>query len=104
MGPLQVVGAGGLGKEIYQFLVDLRMDGEVTFLDDTPGVLDARRCLEVILLRGATKVLRELADGLIGTKGVETGRLILASAVPVESGHGHGHGHDHSHDHGHHHD
>ncbi len=41
--------------------------------------LDARRCLEVILLRGSTKVVRELADGLIGTKGVETGRLVLAS-------------------------
>ena len=45
--------------------------------------LDARRCLEVILLRGPAKVVRELADGLIGTKGVETGRLVLASAAPI---------------------
>src|SRR3954454_4888595 len=42
--------------------------------------LDAHRCLEVILLRGAARVVRELADGLIGTKGVETGRLVIAAA------------------------
>ena len=45
--------------------------------------LDARRCLEVILLRGAVSLIRELADGLIGTKGVETGRLVLTSAAPL---------------------
>ncbi|HEU5116387.1 MAG TPA: nickel-responsive transcriptional regulator NikR, partial [Isosphaeraceae bacterium] len=41
--------------------------------------LDAQRCLEVILLRGKARIVRELADSLIGTKGVETGRLVLAS-------------------------
>jgi CopG family nickel-responsive transcriptional regulator len=68
--------------------------------------LDARRCLEVILLRGPVKVVRELADGLIGTKGVETGRLVLAAAAPIpEHEHGpgpaHAHGHTHTHGHGH---
>jgi len=63
--------------------------------------LDARRCLEVILLRGPTTIVRELADGLIGTRGVETGRLVLASAMPIEHGHDHDHGHGHGHDHGH---
>jgi CopG family nickel-responsive transcriptional regulator len=63
--------------------------------------LDARRCLEVIMLRGSAKVVRELADGLIGTKGVETGRLVLASARPIETGHSHPHPHDHDHPHPH---
>jgi CopG family nickel-responsive transcriptional regulator len=45
--------------------------------------LDARRCLEVILLRGPTRLIRELADSLIGTKGVENGRLVLTSATPI---------------------
>ncbi len=67
--------------------------------------LDAHRCLEVILLRGATKLVRELADGLIGTKGVETGRLVLAAANPIAPGRGPGHpdgpGHDHPHTHPH---
>jgi CopG family nickel-responsive transcriptional regulator len=66
--------------------------------------LDARRCLEVIMLRGTTKAVRELADGLIGTKGVETGRLVLASARPIEAGPAHHHDHPHSHSHTHPHD
>ena len=68
--------------------------------------LDARRCLEVILLRGAAKVIRALADSLIGTKGVETGRLVLASAAAIPEAphagvpHAHPHGaHDHAHPH-----
>ncbi|MFO0959313.1 MAG: nickel-responsive transcriptional regulator NikR [Isosphaeraceae bacterium] len=64
--------------------------------------LDARRCLEVILLRGTVREVRDLADGLIGTKGVETGRLVLTAAEPVE-GHSHGHGPgEHPHHHHHH--
>jgi CopG family transcriptional regulator, nickel-responsive regulator len=64
--------------------------------------LDERRCLEVILLRGPTRQIRDLADDLIGTKGVETGRLVLASAqaIPVGNGAG-GHSHHHSHEHDH---
>ncbi len=64
--------------------------------------LDARRCLEVILLRGSARVVRELADGLIGTKGVETGRLVLASAAPVPDRPHHDHPHDHDADEHHH--
>lgn len=65
--------------------------------------LDPLRCLEVILLRGSAKAVRELANSLIGTKGVETGRLVLASAAPVSGSHpaGHSHPHGHEHDHGH---
>jgi len=67
--------------------------------------LDALRCLEVILLRGPVKVVRELADGLIATKGIETGRLVLASATPIPGGehphHEHEHGHNHPHPHPH---
>ncbi len=65
--------------------------------------LDPRRCLEVILLRGDARTIRDLADGLIGTKGVETGRLVLAAANPIADGHGHGHSHEHDHGNGSHH-
>jgi CopG family nickel-responsive transcriptional regulator len=63
--------------------------------------LDATRCLEVILLRGKAGEVRSMADALIGVKGVETGRLVMSSAEPVQ-GHGHSH-HDHNHDHSSHH-
>jgi CopG family transcriptional regulator, nickel-responsive regulator len=60
--------------------------------------LDADRCLEVILLRGTAKTVRELADGLIGTKGVETGRLVLSSAAPLPNRNdGSGNRHEHTH-------
>jgi CopG family nickel-responsive transcriptional regulator len=62
--------------------------------------LDEHRCLEVILLRGPTPQIRDLADDLIGTKGVETGRLVLASAKPIPVGAG-GHSHQDHHDHDH---
>ena len=55
--------------------------------------LDAHRCLEVVLLRGTAKAVRDLADGLIGTKGVENGRLVLTPAAPVAGHHHHGHSH-----------
>ena len=57
--------------------------------------LDARRCLEVILLRGTARTVRALADGLIGLKGVETGRLVMASAAPIPDRPGPAHGHPH---------
>lgn len=63
--------------------------------------LDARRCLEVILLRGPARVVRELSDSLIGTKGVETGRLVLAAAEALPAPHDHPHVHDHPHSHEH---
>lgn len=66
--------------------------------------LDAHRCLEVILLRGPALQIRDLANDLIGTKGVETGRLVLApaKALPDHNGEAeshHHHDHDHPHDH-----
>jgi len=81
-------------------LTDLQHQHLTRVVTTTHVHLDDRRCLEVILLRGPAKVVRELADGLIGTKGVETGRLVLAAteAIPgADHGHGHGHGHDHPH-------
>jgi CopG family transcriptional regulator, nickel-responsive regulator len=82
--------AGRIGERLTE-LQHLHLTRVVT---TTHVHLDARRCLEVILLRGPARVIRELADSLIGTKGVETGRLVLASAEPVTDGaHDHGHAH-----------
>jgi CopG family nickel-responsive transcriptional regulator len=87
--------AGRVAERLTE-LQHLQLDHVVT---TTHVHLDAHRCLEVILLRGSTKTVRELADGLIGTKGVETGRLVLAAAQAIPDRHGHGH-HHHGHPHG----
>ncbi len=36
-------------------------------------------CLEVLLLRGEAKVIRKVADGLIATKGVQHGKLVITA-------------------------
>ncbi len=41
--------------------------------------LDADNCLEVIVVRGESNKVRQLADRLIGTKGVKFGKVIAAS-------------------------
>ncbi len=58
--------------------------------------LDHARCMEVILLRGLVREVRSLADSLIATKGVETGKLVITAARPPESGHSNDHGHHHA--------
>jgi CopG family nickel-responsive transcriptional regulator len=94
-------------------LTDLQHEHLDRVVTTTHVHLDERRCLEVILLRGPAGPVRKLADDLIGSKGVETGRLVLTAATPVAGrrdqadshehphDHGHGPGHGHGHSHGH---
>lgn len=42
--------------------------------------LDAHNCLEVIVLRGDATDIQRIADLILGTKGVKTGRLVLTTA------------------------
>jgi CopG family transcriptional regulator, nickel-responsive regulator len=84
-------------SRIARRLTDLQHHHLDRVVTTTHVHLDEKRCLEVILLRGPAKEIRDLADDLIGTKGVETGRLVLASAraVPTHNGAGHSHHHHH---------
>jgi CopG family nickel-responsive transcriptional regulator len=114
MGVVTLVYDHHAGK-VSERLTDLQHGHLNQVVTTTHLHLDARRCLEVILLRGPAGVVRHLADHLIGTKGVESGRLVLTSAAPVaprddltedhehlhHHDHGHGHGHGHEHDHAH---
>lgn len=94
---------------IAERLTDLQHSHLERVVTTTHVHLDERRCLEVILLRGMAGLVRKLADDLIGTKGVESGRLVLSAAAPMTGrrdsppahGHSHSHSHDHIHDHGH---
>ncbi len=89
-------------SRIARRLTDLQHHHLDRVVTTTHVHLDAHRCLEVILLRGPARQIRTLADDLIGTKGVETGRLVLTPARPVpgsegETGHTHPNDHDHPH-------
>lgn len=67
--------------------------------------LDARYCLEVIVLRGANARIRAIADTLLGTKGVKHGKLVTtttgdgeraADSQARDQGHSHSHAHSYS--------
>jgi CopG family nickel-responsive transcriptional regulator len=42
--------------------------------------LDAHNCLEVIVVRGTSRDVRDIADGLLGTKGVKHGKLVTTTS------------------------
>lgn len=44
--------------------------------------LDAHNCLEVLLLKGNAPEIKQIADELLGVKGVKHGRLFMTSADP----------------------
>jgi CopG family nickel-responsive transcriptional regulator len=87
---------------ISEKLTELQHEHLDAVVTTTHVHLDAHRCLEVILLRGPARRVRELADRLIGTKGVENGRLVLTSteAIPDRHGPPHDPGPGHAHPHG----
>jgi CopG family nickel-responsive transcriptional regulator len=55
--------------------------------------LDHNYCLEVIIMRGRSRELREIADRMLALRGVELGKLVLADSGKnlKEGGHTHSH-------------
>ena len=41
--------------------------------------LDAHNCLEVLVVKGTAKIIRQIADELIGVKGVKHGKLVMTA-------------------------
>ena len=97
MGVLSLVYDHHVGR-VSERLTEIQHEQLDRVVTTTHVHLDARRCLEVILLRGTSREVRDLADRLVGTKGVETGRLIVTSAEALPDRSGHEHGHFHSSD------
>ena len=60
-------------------LMNLQHEHHELIVCTTHAHLDHDTCLEVIILRGPSKRVRKLADVLIGTKGVQHGRLVMSS-------------------------
>jgi CopG family nickel-responsive transcriptional regulator len=42
--------------------------------------LDAHNCLEVLVVRGPAKHVRQIADELLGVKGVKHGKLVMTTS------------------------
>ena len=60
-------------------LMSVQHDHHHLIVCTTHAHLDHESCLEVIILRGESRQVQKLADMLIGTKGVQHGRLVMSS-------------------------
>ncbi len=60
-------------------LMDLQHDYHDLIIATTHAHLDHDTCLEVIIVKGISRRLQKIADLLIGTKGVQHGRLVMSS-------------------------
>ncbi len=60
-------------------LMDLQHEHHDVIIATTHAHLDHDTCLEVIVVKGVSRRLQKVADLLIGTKGVQHGRLVMSS-------------------------
>ena len=73
-------------------LVDLQHKYHHLIISTLHVHIDEHSCLEVLIVRGPNEEIRQISDFLIGTRGVQQGKLIISTA---ESFHHHSqHAHD----------
>lgn len=64
-------------------LADLQHEHHEVVISTLHAHLDHDTCLEVVILRGKSRDVQQLADKLISTKGVRHGRLVISSPDTV---------------------
>lgn len=65
--------------EVGRKLTHIQHDRRTMVVTSLHIHLDARNCLEVVVLKGAGRRIRALADKLISTIGVKHGELVMAT-------------------------
>ncbi len=60
-------------------LMNIQHDYHDVIIATTHAHLDHDTCLEVIVVKGTSRKIQQVADRLIGTKGVQHGRLVMTS-------------------------
>lgn len=66
-------------NDLSERLHDIQHDFCENIVSTTHVHVDAHTCLEVIILKGVNEVVRLIADRILGTKGVESGKLVLSA-------------------------
>ncbi len=64
---------------LQEKLTDVQHANHDLIISTTHAHLDHDTCLEVIVVKGASKRVKKLADLLIGAKGVQHGRLVMTA-------------------------
>jgi len=79
-------------RDLAERLTELQHNHHDLVVASTHVHLDHDNCLETVMLRGKTEVVRRFADAMIAERGVRHGQINL---VPVDDDAGHGHVHSH---------
>lgn len=79
-------------RDLAERLTGLQHDQHDLVVASTHVHLGHENCLETVILRGKTEVVRRFADALIAERGVRHGQINLVP-VDVDAGHGHTHSH-----------
>jgi len=66
-------------REITDRLTDMQHDTPGLIVCSTHVHLTAHTCLEVLVLRGEAVAIRDIADKLIATRGVQHGKLTMTT-------------------------
>jgi CopG family transcriptional regulator, nickel-responsive regulator len=74
-------------------LTDIQHEHHEAIISTVHAHLDHDTCLEVVVVKGKSKLIQSLADLLISTKGVQHGRLVMSSPAIAHSSAKHEHKH-----------
>jgi CopG family nickel-responsive transcriptional regulator len=66
-------------RELPDTLNDIQHDSYNSIISNLHVHMDQHNCLEVMVVRGKSSVVKKIADRLIGTKGVVHGKLTMAT-------------------------
>jgi CopG family transcriptional regulator, nickel-responsive regulator len=66
-------------------LTDIQHEHHEAIISTVHAHLDHDTCLEVVVVKGKSKLIQNLADLLISTKGVQHGRLVMSSPAIAHS-------------------
>lgn len=66
-------------SELTDRLTRLQHDHHTSIISTLHVHLDEHNCLEVLVLKGQSNVIKRLSDRLIGTKGVKHGKLTMST-------------------------
>jgi CopG family nickel-responsive transcriptional regulator len=66
-------------RELEHALTDMQHKSFHQIVSTLHVHLDAHNCLEVLVVKGKSREIREIADRLIGTKGVKHGKLTMTT-------------------------
>jgi CopG family nickel-responsive transcriptional regulator len=75
-------------------LVDLQHRHHDRIISTLHVHIDEHSCLEVLIVRGRNDEVQQISDSLIGTRGVQQGKLIISTAESAAHRHPHSHPHD----------